>query len=231
MQEFLKSFLGIISNIMISAFAGIVSFKISQKLEIAKQKKEIWKYSLENICTPIFEALPKCTNCTIQEIYVALITVNDIYKNNTLYVPEAHIVKIKFLLSYFDLYNKTQYKEVLEKEILKQYKKFYHLVDIYINEIKKNLGFQYNSIFQYVKYSTTDYFNLCASIFFLVIFVAVYITLVFIGETVWAIILLLIVSTIYIIGVIACKSIADAGGILLVIKNLTGKLKNKIFNK
>jgi hypothetical protein len=222
--------LTIIANLIVSAISGFLGFKFSRKIESFKNKHELLETSLSQVFEPLMKVLPQYSETSVPLIIKSLQEANTIMKNNDLFIPDAHKRKIEYLISLIKNYNSADdyLKKDYEHRIIKKYKKFYSLIRIYYNEIKRDLGYPYYTNFQYMKYSSNSpHFDLIYTAFFLAFVLTIYLALLITEQVVAAVSFMAICCTLLVLSSYIYRVVDEKGGLKVALHIMIVKINRK----
>jgi hypothetical protein len=224
----MNQFLIVMANAIISVILGIITFQFNKKIETGKNKRSIAEKTLIDALIPLLNVLPKYDNTPIDVIIDSAFEANRVFDENKLYIPEAHINKIKNLILLINKYQTCEeyLKKDFERVITKKYRTIYSLIDIYYNEIKRDLGYPYYTVFQYMKYSTLSRYSYIFGVSsFSIVILIIYMTLVIMDYLFAAIAFLTICCAIFVSVNYIYRKFDEKGGLKVIIHSKASKLR------
>jgi len=217
-----KQLIVILSNVIVSAISGFMGYYFSEKIESYKNKQGKLETTLSQFLIPLIKIMPNWKSATVQDIIVASDSIGNMMEKYELLVPQAHKNKFSYLLKLIKKYKDADdyLKNNFEMEIKRKYKNLYFLVDNYYNEIKRDLGYQYNSSYQLIKYSScTPYSELFLLCCFMLFILSTYIVLLVIN-VIWALIFIAAYCIILSIVGHLYRKVEEKGGLGVVVRSI-----------
>lgn len=223
----MDKFIDVLCQIICGGTVGIITYWVSSKLWTPSEKKEALKHTMNYVLLPISSILLSVRKTKIEDLLAMIEKIDAIMNANPFDIPPTHRWKlndVKDSVKNYKDHNDKKAKELLERKIRYEVSAYVNMFNIQCNYTKKQLGYPYDSVYDFLKYKTGMPVLAAGGLIALgIMWFIVYYVLYSYHEFIPAILTIVIPVLLFLLYAIGYRLLKDRGGLRVMIRDHSEK--------